>query len=73
MSAWFEIEGIDRLLFLTDVAFNTYPNLEEKAQIIENAVEVAQACGIECPEGGSHLRRGSGESQDAAYGGRGLN
>ena len=30
----FEIEGIDRLLFLTDVAFNTYPNLEEKAQII---------------------------------------
>ena len=46
----FEIEGIDRLLFLTDVAFNTYPNLEEKAQIIENAVEVAQACGIECPK-----------------------
>lgn len=46
----FEIEGIDRLLFLTDVAFNTYPNLEEKAQIIENAVEVAQACGIDCPK-----------------------
>ena len=46
----FKIEGIDRLLFLTDVAFNTYPNLEEKAQIIENAVEVAQACGIECPK-----------------------
>ena len=35
----FEIEGIDRLLFLTDVAFNTYPNLE-----------VAQACGIDCPK-----------------------
>ena len=42
----FEIEGIDRLLFLTDVAFNTYPTLEEKANIIRNTVEVAHACGI---------------------------
>ena len=46
----FEIEGIDRLLFFTDVAFNTYPNLEEKVHIIENTVEVARACGIECPK-----------------------
>lgn len=46
----FEIEGIDRLLFLTDVAFNTYPTLEEKANIIKNTVEVAHACGIEIPK-----------------------
>lgn len=46
----FEIEGIDRLLFFTDVAFNTYPNLEEKVNIINNAVEVAKACGIETPK-----------------------
>ena len=46
----FEIEGIDRLLFFTDVAFNTYPTLEEKVHIIENTVEVAKACGIECPK-----------------------
>lgn len=46
----FEIEGIDRLLFLTDVAFNTYPTLEEKANIIKNTVEVAHACGIACPK-----------------------
>lgn len=46
----FEIEGFDRLLFFTDVAFNTYPTLEEKAQMIANAVEVAHACGIEVPK-----------------------
>ena len=46
----FEIEGIDRLLFFTDVAFNTYPTLEDKVHIIENTVEVARACGIECPK-----------------------
>ena len=46
----FEIEGIDRLLFFTDVAFNTYPTLANKVNIINNAVEVAHACGIECPK-----------------------
>lgn len=46
----FEIEGINRLLFFTDVAFNTYPTLEDKVNIINNAVEVAHACGIECPK-----------------------
>ena len=46
----FEIEGIDRLLFFTDVAFNTYPTLEEKVNIVKNAVEVAHACGIGCPK-----------------------
>ena len=46
----FEIEGINRLLFFTDVAFNTYPTLADKVNIINNAVEVANACGIECPK-----------------------
>lgn len=45
----FEIPGIDRLLFLTDAAFIPYPTLEEKKIIIEYAVEVARACGIEMP------------------------
>ena len=48
----FEIEGWDRLFFLTDVAFNTYPELKEKAAIINNAVSVAHACGIEKPKVG---------------------
>lgn len=46
----FEIPGIDRLLYLTDVAFMTYPSLEEKKSIIENSVAVAHACGIPCPK-----------------------
>ena len=46
----FEIEGINRLLFFTDVAFNTYPTLEEKVHIVNNAVDVAKACGIPVPK-----------------------
>lgn len=46
----FEIEGIDRLILLTDAAFNTYPDLKGKVQILNNAVGVAHACGIEFPK-----------------------
>ncbi|MCR5776533.1 MAG: phosphate butyryltransferase [Lachnospiraceae bacterium] len=46
----FEIKGIEQLLFLTDVAFQTYPTLEDKVDIIANTVEVANACGIENPK-----------------------
>ena len=45
----FEIPGIDRLLFLTDVAFMPYPTLEDKKQIIEYTVDVAKACGVDMP------------------------
>ncbi len=48
--AIFETDAFDRLLFLTDVAFNMYPTLKEKVQIINNAVEVAHAVGIEEPK-----------------------
>lgn len=48
--AVFEIEGIDRLIFLTDAAFNTYPDLKAKVQIVQNAVSVAHACGVELPK-----------------------
>ena len=46
----FEIPGIDRLLFLTDVAFMPYPTLEDKVNIINYTVDVAKACGVECPK-----------------------
>ena len=46
----FEIKGIDRLLFLSDVAFMTYPTLEDKVSIINNTVEVCHACGIAEPK-----------------------
>lgn len=48
--AVFDVEGIPQLLFLSDVAFMTYPTLEDKAHIIENTVAVCHACGIECPK-----------------------
>lgn len=46
----FEILGIDRLLFFTDVAFMPYPTLEDKTFIIKYAVDVAKACGVACPK-----------------------
>lgn len=48
--AVFEVPGIDRLLFLTDVAFMTYPVLEDKVHIIQNTIPVCNACGIENPK-----------------------
>jgi phosphate butyryltransferase len=46
----FEIPGINRLLFLTDVAFLPYPTLEQKEQIINYTVQVARACGVQLPK-----------------------
>ena len=48
--AVFEVEGYDRLLFLTDVAFMTYPTLEDKMHIIQNTVPVCNACGVDMPK-----------------------
>lgn len=44
-----KVPAVDRLLFLTDVAFLPYPSLEDKKQIISYAVDVAKACGVETP------------------------
>lgn len=46
----FEIPTIDRLLFLTDVAFMTYPTLEDKVNIIKNTIPVCNACGVAMPK-----------------------
>lgn len=46
----FEIPGIDRLLFLSDVAFMPYPTLEDKKCIIDYTVAIAKACGVDCPK-----------------------
>lgn len=48
--AVFDLEKMDRLLFLTDAAFNTYPDLKAKKDMIGNAVQVANACGINTPK-----------------------
>ncbi len=48
--AVFEIEEYKRLMLLTDGAMNIAPTLEEKVQIINNSVEIAQALGIKKPK-----------------------
>jgi phosphate butyryltransferase len=48
--AVFEIPGYDRFIIVTDAAMNISPDLEQKAQIISNAVAVAHAIGIETPK-----------------------
>jgi len=48
--AVFDVEGYDRLFYVTDAAMNIAPNLEQKKQIIENAVQVANALGNDNPK-----------------------
>lgn len=45
-----EVPKVDRVLFLSDVAFMPYPTLEEKKCIIEYTSDVAKACGVEEPK-----------------------
>jgi phosphate butyryltransferase len=48
--AVFEIPGFDRLMIVTDAAINIAPGLEQKAQIIRNAVTLARSIGIDLPK-----------------------
>ncbi|REB10074.1 phosphate butyryltransferase [Sporosarcina sp. BI001-red] len=47
--AAFEIPGFNKLYFVTDSAMSILPDLQVKAQIIQNAVTVARACGVDIP------------------------
>jgi len=37
-------------LFITDAAVNIFPTLEDKVDIVQNAIDLAQALGLECPK-----------------------
>ena len=50
VTAVFEVEGVHKMLFLTDPAVMPYPTLKDKIKLIENSVEVANACGIQEPK-----------------------
>jgi phosphotransacetylase/acyl dehydratase len=39
-----------RLLLLTDAAINIYPDLEDKRDIVQNAIDLAQVLGIDTPK-----------------------
>ncbi|EJV68545.1 phosphate butyryltransferase [Bacillus cereus] len=48
--AAFEVPNYDRLIFVIDAAMNIAPDVTQKAAIIQNTVEVAQAIGIDLPK-----------------------
>lgn len=49
-TAVFEVPGFDRFTIITDAGMNIAPDLEQKAQIVKNAVSIARAIGIENPK-----------------------
>ena len=49
--AVFEIPGVDRLILVADVLVVPYPQLDEKMGIVQNAIDVAMALGVQTPPG----------------------
>lgn len=50
MWAFSAVPGFERLIIITDSAMNIAPEINEKADIIRNAVAVAHALGNTCPK-----------------------
>jgi phosphate butyryltransferase len=48
--AVFEVPGFDRLLFVSDSGVVVAPTLEQKVDIVQNAIMVAQALGVKEPK-----------------------
>ncbi|MFS0822811.1 phosphate butyryltransferase [Bacillus sp. 1P02SD] len=48
--AVFEVPGYERFVIVTDAAMNIAPELQEKIQILNNAVKVANSIGIDTPK-----------------------
>ncbi len=46
----FEIPGIDRLIFVSDAGVVVAPDMEQKVEIVRNAIQVARALGVEQPK-----------------------
>jgi phosphate acetyltransferase len=44
-----DVPSYPRMLLITDAAINIYPKLEEKVDIVQNAIDLAQVLGIEQP------------------------
>ena len=46
----FDVPTYPRTLLVTDAAINIYPNLEDKVDILQNAIELAHVLGISLPK-----------------------
>ncbi len=47
-----DVPSLDELLFISDAAINISPDLLTKMDIVQNAIELARACGLEQPKVG---------------------
>ncbi|AHM05479.1 Phosphate acetyltransferase [Roseibacterium elongatum DSM 19469] len=47
-----DVPGLDHFLFVTDAAINIAPDLDCKVSIVQNAIDLARAMGIETPKVG---------------------
>jgi phosphate butyryltransferase len=47
-----DVPGLDHLLFVTDAAINIAPDLACKVSIVQNAIDLARALGLEMPKVG---------------------
>jgi phosphate acetyltransferase len=45
-----DVPAYDRILFVTDAAINIEPTLKEKADIAQNAIDLARGLGVETPK-----------------------
>ena len=41
-----DVPGHEETLFITDAAINIFPDLETKRDIIQNAIDLCQLCGL---------------------------
>ncbi|WP_256592903.1 phosphate acyltransferase, partial [Pseudomonas sp. 2822-17] len=48
--AGFSVPSREKILFVTDAAMNIHPSLEDKTQILQNAVDVVNQMGISNPK-----------------------
>jgi phosphate acetyltransferase len=45
-----DVPAIDRVVIITDAAVNIFPTLEDKVHIVQNAIDLARALGMEQPK-----------------------
>ena len=45
-----DVPAIDRVVIITDAAINIFPTLEDKVHIVQNAIDMARALGMELPK-----------------------
>jgi phosphate acetyltransferase len=45
-----DVPAIDRVVVVTDAAVNIFPTLEDKVHIIQNAIDLVRALGLEQPK-----------------------